>query len=493
MRKILLRTIFFKKLAFYFTNRMAKAVKININTRAVFGNNTPNILPVFIKFCCLSEERLSFMKLRSMWHKKGLVKADQGMPSQYLQKFIRLNKKQFDFLGIQAYEEGFDLVLISNEFVGSVPLRSPIDGKVIGDLVILPRYTENSEPFTQVTELISFLDTKFSPEFANWKLNSGNIVKPPIFYDAIKFIEVFQEAVKANWRKFESIERTLSYPTASTKWDKYAISSIDPKKIFQFPTRINNLSTIHKEWQSILFVFDIAVGIIQSVKTPLNIKVQFRDKLHKLISTNSWIARKPIEKFQINASDPLIIKKVKEQANILLENGSNETKAWRLNFSLFFERYIQHIFSLLSSELGAKTYPNYTYRKYLTGYSPGWVLSKIEPDIVLAKGEKILNIDVKYKSHMFNVSSNSVNLKETHRLDLHQIMAYSSFTNGSEKNSILIYPNSKFSKYPIVYNNGLNNNKNNVYLLGVPIGIKHVKEVKEHLKQLVSYGIFKSV
>lgn len=465
---------------------MAKASRNNNNTRAVFGNNTPDILPVFVKFFCLSEERISFMKLRSKWHKKGLVKADPAMPSQYLQKFIRLNKKQFEFLGIQVYEQDFELVLISNEFVGSVPLRSPIDGKDIGDLVILPRYTENSEPFTQVTELISFLDTKFSPEFADWKLNSGNIVKPPIFYDAIKFIELFQDAIKANWRKFESIEKILSYPSASTKWDKYATSSIDPKNIFQFPTKVNNLSTVHKEWQSMLFVFDIAVGIIQSVKTPLNIKVQYRDKLHKLILRNNGIERKSIEKFLINASDPLIIKKAKEQANILLENDSNETKAWRLNFSLFFERYIQHIFSLISSELGAKSYPNYTYRKYLTGYTPGWVLNRVEPDIVFAKGENIVNIDVKYKSHMFNVSSNSVNLKETHRLDLHQIMAYSSFTNGNEKNSILVYPNTKFCKYPIAYSSGLNNNKNNIYLLGVPIGIRHVNEVKEQLKKLLS-------
>jgi 5-methylcytosine-specific restriction endonuclease McrBC regulatory subunit McrC len=87
---------------------------------------------------------------------------------------------------------------------------------------------------------------------------------------------------------------------------------------------------------------------------------------------------------------------------------------------------------------------------------------------------------------MFNVSSNSVNLKETHRLDLHQIMAYSSFTNGNEKNSILVYPNTKFCKYPIAYSSGLNNNKNNIYLLGVPIGIRHVNEVKEQLKKLLS-------
>ena len=464
---------------------MAKAARNNNNIRAVFDNNTSDILPVFIKFTCLSEEKISFMKLRNKWHKKGLVKADPGMPSQYLQKFIKLNKRQFDFLGIQAFEEDFEIVLISNEFVGSVPLRSPIDGKFIGDLVILPRYTDSSEPFTQVTELISFLDTKFSPEFADWKLNSGNIVKPPIFYDAIKFIDHFQEAIKANWRKFESVEKILNYPTTSTRWDKYAISSIDPKKTFQFPARVNNLSTIHNEWQSLLFVFDMAIEIIQSVKTPLNIKVQYRDQLQKLISRNRGFERKPIEKFQISASDPLTIKKAKVQANILLDNNSNETKAWRLNFSLFFERYIQHIFSLISSELGAKAYPNYTYRKYITGYTPGWVLNKVEPDIVFAKGNYIINIDVKYKSHMFNVSSNSLKLKETHRLDLHQIMAYSSFTNGNEKNSILVYPNTKFRKYPIAYNSGLSNNKNNIYLLGVPIGIKHVKEVKEHLKELL--------
>jgi hypothetical protein len=460
---------------------MAKAARNNNNTRVVFGNNTPDILPVFIKFNCLDEYRISFKKLRSKWHNK----ADARLPSQYLQKFIRLNKKQFEFLGIQAYEQDFELVLNSNEFVGSVPLRSPIDGKAIGDLVITPRYTENSEPFAQVTELISFLDTKFTPDFADWKLNSGNIVKPPIFYDAIKFVEIFQDAIKANWRKFESIEKILSYPTASTKWDKYAITSIDPKNTFQFPAKVNNLSTIHKEWQSMLFVLDMAVGIIQSVKTPLNIKVQYRDKINKLISRNSGILRKATEKFQINASDPLIIKKAKEQANILLQNDSNETKAWRLNFSLFFERYIQHIFSIVSSELGAKTYPNYTYRKYVTGYTPGWVLNKVEPDIVFAKGEIIINIDVKYKSHMFNSSSNSLTLKETHRLDLHQIMAYSSFTNGNEKNSILVYPDSKFCQYPISYNSGLSNNKNNIYLLGVPIGIKHVKDIKDKLKILL--------
>jgi hypothetical protein len=463
---------------------MAKAARVNnknTNTKAVLSNNKNIVLPVFIELLCLSEKRISFKELRLMWHNK----ADARMPSQYLQKFIRYNKKQFEYLGVIAHEEDFDLVLTSNEFVGAVPLKSPIDGKELGDLVILPRYTDKSEPFTQVTELITVLDANFSPEFENWKLSSGNIVKPPIFYDAIKFIGIFEDAIKVNWRKFESKENILDYPSTSTRWDKYASLSLDPKNIFSYPTRVNNLTINHKDWQSLLFVFDIAVGILQSISTPLNLKVQYKEKIQKLISKNKGVERKKVEKFSINASDPLIIKNNKIQANILLENNSNETKAWRLNFSLFFERYIQHVFSLIANEVGAKSYSNYDYRKFHEGYSPNWVLNKIEPDIVFANGESIINIDVKYKSHMFNVNSNSINLKETHRLDLHQIMAYSSFSNSTEKHSFLIYPNYEFSKIQIGYKSGLNNSKNKIHLIGVPIGIRHVRQVKDGLKNLV--------
>ena len=49
-------------------------------------------------------------------------------------------------------------------------------------------------------------------------------------------------------------------------------------------------------------------------------------------------------------------------------------------------------------------------------------------------------IDAKYKSHIFNSESASQELKEEHRRDIHQLLAYTTFTKNKNKIGILCYP-----------------------------------------------------
>jgi 5-methylcytosine-specific restriction endonuclease McrBC regulatory subunit McrC len=65
-------------------------------------------------------------------------------------------------------------------------------------------------------------------------------------------------------------------------------------------------------------------------------------------------------------------------------------------------------------------------------------------------------IDAKYKSNLYNKFDQSELLKEGHRHDLHQIMAYSSFSKTNFKYGFLCYPSDKIEIKSIQYKNSIN-------------------------------------
>jgi 5-methylcytosine-specific restriction endonuclease McrBC regulatory subunit McrC len=67
------------------------------------------------------------------------------------------------------------------------------------------------------------------------------------------------------------------------------------------------------------------------------------------------------------------------------------------------------------------------------------------PDIVVRRGKSILIVDAKYKAHLAELDeagwrAASEELRESHRADLHQVLAYASFFDAEETTVSLVYP-----------------------------------------------------
>ncbi|UJF29539.1 hypothetical protein L0B70_11965 [Kaistella sp. 97-N-M2] len=96
-------------------------------------------------------------------------------------------------------------------------------------------------------------------------------------------------------------------------------------------------------------------------------------------------------------------------------------------------------------------------------------------------------IDAKYKSNLYNKFDKSEFLKEDHRHDLHQIMAYSSFSKTDLKFGFLCYPSNQLEIKRIKYINGINQVTNTVVVMGIPLRKEIMKEAKRLLTdELVS-------
>ena len=192
----------------------------------------------------------------------------------------------------------------------------------------------------------------------------------------------------------------------------------------------------------------------------------------------------PLE-FLPHTSDPKAVKEAKTIANCILQNKRTFKRSWRIDYSVFFERYVQYLFGEISKSTGWKAVCNPQYP--ISGKRPTWGLHYLEPDLVLQKDETQYVLDAKYKSHMYNWSdAGSDNLKDTFRHDLHQILAYCSFNQMTTKKAFLVYPFADFSCHRLHLGSPLSRSEADVCLVGVPLSKNKLAEVKMELSQLIS-------
>lgn len=95
-------------------------------------------------------------------------------------------------------------------------------------------------------------------------------------------------------------------------------------------------------------------------------------------------------------------------------------------------------------------------------------------------------IDAKYKSNLYNKFDQSELLKVDHRHDLHQILAYSSFSKSDFKFGFLCYPSDQIEIKSIRYKNDINGAKNTIFILGVPLRKDSINETKRLLTNELS-------
>ena len=446
-------------------------------------------LEVFDEIFCLTEKSklLNGIDLKKKWFKS----ADPRVIGQYLQKFISYNNDLFKFIGVQPSIEGTDqntsLSFRSSSFIGSIPLRSPDTGKQIGDFVVMPRFT-GSDRFQDYIEILNLLGTAISPEVIDsLSLASGKNFRPPLYLEAVKFITSLEILLMKPWRKFDNVELLSSQPLGQVNWNKYINHEYKVEHRLKFPIRKNILSEFHHEYSEIRYVFDICKIELLSSNTPQRIKNALRSRL-SFIEEKLYLHKpKSCNSILIKSSDNPSIKICKEQANKILKYKLVDSTAWRVDFSDVFEKFVQYIFKEVAKEMGGKLFSNFKFHSK-TSYHYPWELKHIEPDAIYQKNDFLVFIDAKYKSNLYNKDSKSEKLKEDHRHDLHQIMAYSSFSKTDLKYGFLCYPSDKLEPpKKIIYRNGINEVTNTVLILGIPLKKDSINEAKRMLTNELNY------
>lgn len=440
---------------------------------------------LFFRMPCLSESN----EIRSKEIHERLF--DKSVDKRYLesavQKFQLLNKKMLSFAGItlEMNGTGSDLSIRFRTagYIGAIPIKMPYDGIAHNDFQIIPRFDNSDHVFSDLTQLLGKLKHTISPEYADGEALSSPIqLRPPMYYEAAKYIDLFEAAQKQHWVKFEVVKGTHHYPKSNTDWSKHSKTSSDPIKALTYPSSDSILSINHREWQELIYVFDIAKSIILQQDVPETIRYKYRSRIIALQTKNASIKARTTDYIPTHANDPHTIKEAKHQANTLLQKGTTSCVAWRIDMAKLFERYAQYVVATSLRGFDGSVISNGRIRG--RGQIAQWGLKYLEPDMIVKCGTSYFMADAKYKAHCYAFGQDSEILKETHRADLHQLLAYCSFSPEKNKTGILFYPSSNPSCRKINYLEQIGGINNTVYLYGIPFGINGIEVSANAVREL---------
>jgi hypothetical protein len=344
----------------------------------------------------------------------------------------------------------------------------------------MPRFT-GRDRFEDYIEILDLLGTEISPEVIDsMPLASGKNFRPPLYLEAVKFIASIEALLRRPWRKFDNVEKISSQPSGQINWNKYTTKEYKVENRLKFPIRKNILSEFHVEYSEIRYVFDICKIELLSSNTPQRIKNTIRSKLNFIEEKLYLHKPKVTTRVSIKSWDSLIVRTCKEQANKILNFNLVDSTAWRVDFSDVFEKFVQYIFKEVAKETGGKLFANFKFHSR-TSKHYSWELKHVEPDAIYQKENLLLFIDAKYKSNLYNKFDKSEILKEDYRNDLHQILAYSSFSKTIFKYGFLCYPSDQLELKTIKYKNGINDVTNTIFICGLPLKKKSISEAKKYL------------
>jgi hypothetical protein len=122
--------------------------------------------------------------------------------------------------------------------------------------------------------------------------------------------------------------------------------------------------------------------------------------------------------------------------------------AWALKLDRLWELYVASYVSSLARTVGGQVYLGH---KGQTIFPLQWndaslrSLGHLTPDVVLRRHDEIRIFDAKYKAHFAELDEAgwlrmSTEVQDSHRADMHQVLAYAALFDAPKVTAVLIYP-----------------------------------------------------
>lgn len=448
------------------------------------------------------------LKDRYLLDKLGIDLRDGGAS---FKDFLNLNKKYLDALGLTISLTSKDgrgyLKVTSSNMIGAIPILSLKNNDVVCGIYVEPNLSWSG--FGDVCDLIGWpLVPTIIDETE--KVPGGNKSIPPWLL-AGPIIRSFHSALKRPGKNYVNRKEELSLVKGNIDYEKYIENNLASGKWQKMPCEYDDLSLNCQHHQHIL-------AIVNKLLNDLQRSRQYNSSNKDLIRLGKIISKKledvtPILPRLIDI-DRLSFRgvwnKYKEGFDyskwLLTQKGLGGPDdggglPWKICSEELYELWVGYIAQKWSKLVGAiiKTSSNRSsiipidwniqYEK---------TMSYLLPDFTCEKNDEVWIFDAKYKNLLEDLINHRWDqledyMKDSHRSDFHQILAYSSAFAQRHIISILAYPfdyteeKEDLIKYTRIGKFSHDGNRNVwVVLLPIPMGHKTVGGLNRVVQETIS-------
>lgn len=373
-------------------------------------------------------------------------------------QFIALNRPVFDLAAVEARVEydgdGVRLAFASSSVACSLPLRSPTSGRVEWALTVHPRF-----PWQGLGPMLGNMGWRIVPTIAPYPaLPHSDRQVPPWVLSSIVLVRL-RQLLESVQRRFELRHSMRNAPRGRVDWSQYASRSVGRGRFVDVPCTLPELTADRDLRSAIHYTAAVHAASLESQSAAgahVRMLLAMAEDIRNAVSDVPPIrpAALQLQRFgrgamggqHYHAGLEAIGWTVDERG---LAGASDVTGLpWTLPMDEFFEAWSETVAAMLATLTGARLRVG---RKRETvapiHWDPPFTGSQryLLPDLILERSDVTVIVDAKYKPHLEELhetawAGSSDALRERHREDLLQALAYASLSNTNRTVVCLAYP-----------------------------------------------------
>jgi hypothetical protein len=421
----------------------------------------PLVAPRQVNEICLELEdqsiarrsAIDFFQLRKLGDPKTLA----ARAARLAEQFVSQNRSLMSLLDVRI-ERDYDgndvrLLIHSGNAVGAVPLISPTTARPDYGLVVQPRF-----PWIGIGPMLAEMGWRVSPTPLRLPLLRRSERRVPVWVLSFMILVRLKALLDSLDRRFEVTHATLRAPRGAVRWSEYATRNLPNANFLSIPCTFPDLRddrllkgavrhSVERQLRALETQKEHGVFVHRLIEVGHQLlrRVQMVPvHVPSTMTLGAWL-RRPFRTEQLINGLQAIEWTIEERG--LAGLSDLEGIPWKMPMDQFFEAWVETAFHLVAQRTGAQMKVG---RKRETTHPVNWdppylgSQKSLMPDVWLQWDNTTLIVDAKYKRHWEELqhswSRAEEELREQHRNDLLQVLAYANLARTSKVIACLAYP-----------------------------------------------------
>lgn len=386
--------------------------------------------------------------------------------------------------------------------MGAFALISPLSGKSDISVVVRPRFG-----WAGVGASLGIGGFKVVPEVLPLALLPKTEREIPPWVLSAAILPRLRALIQTLSRRFEMVDDVRATPCGTVNWTTYATKMVPAAKLLSVPCCHPDLVSNRELRAAIHFTLRKQLCSLETQRDAGGVVFELMQVCLELLhAVDDVVPRAPSQRqLETWVRTPLAAAPFVEGLNAIRwttdETGLGGVTDWRglpwtMSMEQFYEAWIETVFGRFTRRFGGhlkvgrrrETITPIAWERAYLG-SQKFLL----PDLMIEQDERVIYVDAKYKDHwdelrQYRWMQLDDEIRERHREDLLQVLAYSTLSDAKAITACLIYPCS-LATWDSQKNRGRLSHRGAIYagkrkievvLIAVPMG-KTLDELVDHL------------
>ena len=374
------------------------------------------------------------------------------------EQFVEQNRTLTSLMDVRVDKDydGRDVTLViqAGSSVGAIPLLSPTTARPDYGLVIQPRF-----PWAGIGPMLAEMGWRVSPTPLRLPLLRRSERRVPPWVLSSMILVRLSALLDSLDRRFEITTENRSAPRGGVDWVKYATNRLPRASFLSIPCTFPDLRDDRKLKGAIRYTVEKQIIALETQKEHgafVHRLIEFAEQLRRRVQAvpvyipsrgtiDSWLRRPMRDEPFLNGVQG-IEWTVEERG--LAGLSDLEGIPWRMPMEQFFEAWMETVLRAVALRTGGRLKIG---RKRETTHPVTWEPSylgsqkALVPDFWMEFDKVTLIVDAKYKRHWEEMQQHSWSrvmeeVRDQHRSDLLQVLAYGNLARTANIVTCLAYP-----------------------------------------------------